>query len=320
VTGRPDDEVQPATANPTEAIDFRPSGRRPADFDAFWQAVEAELAAQPMAATLDPLPLRSTDFADGYAVQLTSLGPYRLFAYYSVPHGPGPWPAIFHAPHYGSVVQVPPYAERRRHVVLSLCARGQRLADRPFAAAFPGLLTTGIDEPTTYIYRGIVADTLRALDLLLSRPEVDRRRIAVIGNDIALLAAALRPIVAAAVVAAPLFYAAADLVPPTSAYPWEEINDYTRLDPARTPAVYRTLGYFDPLFFAPRVSAALYLPHEPAGGLHSAARLAPLAAALPQAPTRYALTGRGDTDRLAQAVWLAGQLGTTSPAIEEEGP
>src|SRR5207244_1455461 len=78
-------------------------------------------------------------------VKMTSLGDYRLFAYYSVPNGAGPFPAIYHAPGYASVVQVPPYEERRRHAGLSVCARGQRLSDRPYAAAFPGLLTDHID-------------------------------------------------------------------------------------------------------------------------------------------------------------------------------
>jgi cephalosporin-C deacetylase-like acetyl esterase len=270
-----------------------------------------ELAALPVAAEVDPLPLRSTDFADGYGVKLTSVGPYRLFAYYSVPHGDGPFPAIYHAPGYASVVQVPPYEERRRHVVLSICARGQRLSDRPYAASFPGLLTDGIEDASAYVFRGIVCDAVRGLDFLLGRPEVDPRRIAVVGNDMALLAAALRPAVAAAVMAGPLFYQAATLVPTTSAYPWEEINDYTRARPERTTAVYRALSYFDPLYHAPRVRAAVYLPHDRAGGLLTAERLAPLVSALPDGASLRELTGYGYTDRVAQETWLAEQLGTS---------
>jgi cephalosporin-C deacetylase len=289
---------------------FTPSARPPADLDAYWQAALDELEALPPAAEVDPLPLRSTDFADCYALKLTSIGPYRLFAYYSVPRGDGPFPAIYHAPAYASVVAVPPYEERRRHVVLSLCARGQRLSDRPFAASYPGLLTHGIESPASYIYRGIVCDAVRGVDFLLSRPEVDARRIAAVGNDLALLVAALRPRVAAVVMANPLFYAAADLAPATSTYPWEEINDYVRLSPDRAAAVFGTLAYFDPLHLAPRVRAAVYLPHDRPGGLFTAERLAPLVAALPDGATLYELTGYGYTDRCAQEAWLADQLGT----------
>jgi cephalosporin-C deacetylase-like acetyl esterase len=289
---------------------FTPSARTPDDLDAYWRAAMDELEALSAAAEVDPLPLRSTDFADCYAVKLTSVGPYRLYAYYSVPHGEGPFPVIYHAPAYASVVQVPPYEERRRHISLSLCARGQRLSDRPFAASYPGLLTHGIERPASYIYRGIGCDAVRGVDFLLSRPEVDARRIAVVGNDMALLAAALRPQVAAVVMAGPLFYAAADLAPATSAYPWEEINDYTRLNPDRAGEVFGTLGYFDPLHLAPRVRANVYLPHDRPGGFVTAERLAPLVAALPDGATLYELTGYGYTDRCAQEAWLAAQLGT----------
>ena len=111
-----------------------------------------------------------------YTLRLTSIGPYRIFGYYSVPTGPGAHPGLLLTPRYGSVNHVPDYTERKRYAVLQIMHRGQRLADQPFAAAYPGLLTHGIDDPTTYIYRGIVADCLRAAEFLASRPEVDPSR------------------------------------------------------------------------------------------------------------------------------------------------
>jgi hypothetical protein len=107
----------------------------------------------------------------------------------------------------------------------------------------------------------------------------------------------------------PLFYAAAEVTAATSAYPWEEINDYVRFRADQADAVRRTLAYFDPRHLAPRVRAAVYLPHDRPGGLFTADRLAPLAAALPDGPTLYQLTGYGYTDRLAQEAWLADRLG-----------
>ncbi|HBJ30336.1 MAG TPA: acetylxylan esterase, partial [Dehalococcoidia bacterium] len=55
---------------------------------------------------------------------------------------------------------------------------------------FPGLLTTGIESPETYIFRGIAADAIRGLEYVASRPEVDTSKVVTIGNDVALIAGA----------------------------------------------------------------------------------------------------------------------------------
>lgn len=55
-------------------------------------------------------------------------------------------------------------------------------------------MTEGIDDPDTYIFRSIVADWLRAVDYLLTRPEVDLSRLGAIQRgNLSLLTAALRP-------------------------------------------------------------------------------------------------------------------------------
>src|SRR5262249_53244357 len=144
---------------------------RPSDFDDYWDAVDRDLVAVPAAPELELAPRRSTDFATAYNLRLTSIGPYRIFGFFSVPKGSGPFPALLYAPRYGSVNQPPHYDDRQRYVCLSIMHRGQRLADQPFAASYPGLLTHGIDTPRGYIYRGIVADCLRGAEWLASRPE-----------------------------------------------------------------------------------------------------------------------------------------------------
>ena len=56
------------------------------------------------------------------------------------------------------------------------------------------MMTEGIDSPETSIFRGFVADWLRAIDYLLTRPEVDHSRFAAIKQEgMSLLTAALRP-------------------------------------------------------------------------------------------------------------------------------
>src|SRR5258708_6066531 len=155
---------------------------RPADFDAYWAAVDQELAGVPAAPTLERLALPSDDVSPLYGVKLTSSGPYRIFGYLSIPKGKGPFPGLLNMPGYGSVNHLPHLYDRQRYVTLILMHRGQRLADQPFAASYPGLLTLGIDDPRTYIYRGIVADCLRGAEFLQSLPSVDPRRVAINGD------------------------------------------------------------------------------------------------------------------------------------------
>ena len=278
------------------------------DRDEFWARTMAEVASRPPAPEVDPLPVRSAPFADGYGVKLTcGLGDYRLFAYYSVPKSPGPHPAIYHAPGYASVVQVPPYEERRRHAVLSLCARGQRLSDRPFAAAYPGLLTHEIEDPERYPFRGIVGDACRGVDFLRLRSEVDRGRIVVVGGDMALFVAIFRPEVRAAVVADPFFPGLLDLAGRTDAYPIEEVNDYRRGQPDQAEAVRRTLDLFDPTHLLDRVRCDVLLSCGP--GYFDRARAEALAGRIGGRVTLRERTGKGLIDRQYVEAWIAERTG-----------
>ena len=280
---------------------------RPADFDAYWDAVDRELDRYPAAPEVDILPPRSGEFSTVYAVRLTSVGPYRIFGYYSVPAGDGPFPGLLLTPRYGSVNHVPHLDDRQRYAVLVLMHRGQRLADQPFAAAYPGLLTLGIDDPAAYIYRGIVADCLRGAEFLLSRPEVDPRRVGIGGDDLALIAAARRPRFAAAQFSGLMFYRLMEARRQSEAYPVEEVNDYLRAHPDRRDAVARTLAYLEPCHHAPRVAATALLSLG-GGGLGGAEWLQPLTDALGGPVEHYMLTHDGGTDHDWLDAWLARRL------------
>src|ERR671916_1492256 len=195
---------------------------RPAGFDAYWAAVDQELRIYDAASTLEPLALPSDEFSTVYAAKITSIGPYRIFGYLSVPRGAGTFPGLLITPGYGSVNHLPHMDDRQRYVTLILMHRGQRLADQPFAASYPGLLTLGIDDPASYIYRGIVADCLRGAEFLLSRPEVDLGRVAITGDDLALITAARRPQFSAAQVSGLIFYRLLEACTRSDAYPIEE--------------------------------------------------------------------------------------------------
>lgn len=279
------------------------------DFDAYWSAVDEELGRFPAAVELELSPLRKTDYATVYHLKITSIGPYRLFGYYSVPTGNGPFPGLYLTPRYGSVNHVPHPDDRRRYAVLQLMHRGQRLADKPFAAAYPGLLTLGIADPATYIYRAIVADCLRGAEFLLSRPEVDTSRVGIRGDDLALLTAARRPGFKSAEIAGLMFYRLMDAAARTDNYPVEEINDHLRGNPGERDAVARTLSHFDPVAHAGRVQATTLLSVGDPGAIGGPEWLEPLAQALGGPVEHYPVTHEGATDHDWIDAWTAGQLG-----------
>lgn len=282
----------------------------PADFADYWDDVDRDLSRYEARPLLEPLPKHSTDFCTVYSLRLTSIEPYRIFGYYSVPIGEGPFPALYITPRYGSVNHVPDYNDRKRYVCLTLMHRGQRLADQPFAATYPGLLTLNIDDLDHYIYRAIAADCIRGAEFLLGRPEVDQKRVAVMGDDLALITAARRPRFALAEIAGLIFYRMLEAADRTSAYPLEEVNDYQRAYPKRRESIARTIAHFDPLHHAKHVTGTTMFPLGSDGSTSGRTWLAPLAQACAGRIEYYELANRGGTDHDWLDAWKAHKLGT----------
>ena len=153
-------------------------------FDEFWASVVRELDEVPLDVDIQRSSFYSEPEWDVFEVRYTGLGGYRLFAWMSVPRGQGPFPALVQMPSYGSAVDIPYTSLRREAVVLDASHRGQRRSDTPFQAHYPGLLTEGIGIPHHYIMRGVYADALRAVDVVLPRDPVDSRLIAVSGSGL----------------------------------------------------------------------------------------------------------------------------------------
>jgi cephalosporin-C deacetylase len=286
---------------------------KPADFDQYWQHTLDALARYPARPELELLSLRSTDFATLYSVRLTSLGPYRLFGYLSIPTGKGPFAAIFYAPKYQSVLEIIPQGtanlQRSAYITFALAGRGQRNSDTPYAASFPGLLTEGIESAEFYIFRGLAADSVRGLEFLLTRPELDPSRVVAVGNDLALITAALQPAATHVVATPALFYRTAELASKTQTYPLEEISDYLRAFPNKAATVRQTLAYYDLRAFAPRVRATTLLMAGAPGSLLNAQALSPLVTTLTGPVTVHESEQSSYKDGLYAERWMAEQCG-----------
>ncbi|HNX95270.1 MAG TPA: acetylxylan esterase [Holophaga sp.] len=168
-------------------------------FDAFWDRARRDLAkvAPDSQATLDPS--RSTDRRRVHSVEMTSLDGLRIRAWYTVPNGKGPFPAVLHVPGYSVAMQPDWFTGDDGLIHLGLDIRGHGRSADVIHPGFgmPGYVGFRIHDADQYIYRGAYMDCGRALEFLASRPEVDRARIAVEGmsqgGGLALAAAGLFP-------------------------------------------------------------------------------------------------------------------------------
>ncbi len=290
-------------------------------FEQYWADTLEELAGYPAKPEVELLPIRCTDFATMYSVRLTSIGPYRLFGYLSVPQGDGPFPAIYYTPKYQSVLEPIPQGSanflRSRFVVLALGGRGQRLSDSPYSAGFPGHLTEGIDDARSYILRGTAADSVRGLEYLLTRDEVDAGRVVAIGNDMALIAAGLHNGATHVICQPGLFVDTLAKASGTGDYPLEEINDYLDLYPERRDAVADTLSHFELSKFAPRVTAKTLLMAGSAGGSLDADGLSAVSGALSGDVAVYESQSSSYRDGVYQEEWLAREFGYSEAILPE---
>jgi cephalosporin-C deacetylase len=290
---------------------------RPAGFDGYWQDVLDELALYPPRVEVEAIPIRTNDSATMYGLRFTSLGSYRIFAYLSIPVGDGPFPAIYWVPGSGSVISPIPQGSasqlRSRFVAFSLAARGFRNADKPYAAAFPGLLTDGIEDPGAYRFRGIAADCVRGLEVLLSRPEVDASRVVVHGGDLALFTAALGKGATHLVCTPSTFYRALGAAKGTDS----EIADHLRQNPGSEAAVAETLSYFDPRWFAPRVTARTLVQTAPPGGFLDRDGLSSLLSAFPDQPDVYESQQSNYKDGMFVEQWVSDRFGFDAPILPE---
>jgi cephalosporin-C deacetylase len=121
-------------------------------------------------------------------------------------------------------------------------------------------MTRGVLDPSTYYYRRVFTDAVRAVEAAGAHPAVDARRVAVTGGSqgggIALAAGGLVDDLAAVLTDVPFlchFRRATTLV---DTLPYGEIAHFCKVHRDRVETVFRTLSYFDGLNFAARGRAA----------------------------------------------------------------
>lgn len=275
-----------------------------------------ELKGYPANPEIELIPLRSTKYATAFGVYVTSIGSYRLFGYLSIPKGDGPFPAIYYTATYTSVLDFLPQGTsnftRSRYVTFSLAARGQRNADKPYEAMFPGHFTNKISDSHQYIFRSVAADCLRGAQFLLGCPEVQNEKTVVVGNDLALIVASLDNRIKYVMTAPKLFVDSIQLagtVTDYAGYPaLAELNDYLRMYPDDTDKVADTLSYFDLVHHATNISAKTLIVAGSPGSVIDASVLLPLQASLSKECQLFESQDSSFRDGLYSEQWITENL------------
>jgi cephalosporin-C deacetylase-like acetyl esterase len=198
---------------------------RPADFKAFWNKAKARLAKIPLDAKEGPTQTFGPKEINDYNVTSACLPPDydpkghrcetvesrkvdfagpdggRVYGWLAKPEGKGPFPAMLVLPGAGFNARPRPLEHARHgYVALDIQVHGQEVDQKEYPQ-LPG--DNPGCEPVADYYYNVHLRCLQALNYLLSRPDVDPKRLVVVGGSqggrLSIVVAGLDPRVTAAV-------------------------------------------------------------------------------------------------------------------------
>jgi cephalosporin-C deacetylase len=256
--------------NLQECLDYRPELPDPPGLATFWEQsiTEAWERSQPVSVERVDNGLRMVDTFD---VTFSGAGGDPVRAWLHLPAARSePLACVVESLGYGSgrglaheriFWAVAGYA----HLVVDTRGQGWSSAagDTPDGGAGlpggPGLLVRGVASPSTYYYRRVFTDAVRAVATAAGLRDVDPTRVVAAGasqgGGISLALAGLVPLARGVVDDAPALAGVMADVPflchfrravdVAAEHPYREIADYLRLRPDRAEETWRTLSYFD---------------------------------------------------------------------------
>jgi cephalosporin-C deacetylase-like acetyl esterase len=279
---------------------------RPADFTSFWDKAKASLTRIPLDArnetpmmTFDRAQINAYNLSsaclpadydpDGHKVEevesckISFAGPDggRVYAWLAKPKGPGPFPAMLILPGAGFNARPRPLEHARHgYLAIDIQIHGQDV-DLPKYPPLPGYFDGFRFEPVeAYYYYNVHLRVIQAVNYLVSRADVDTRRIVAVGGSqggrLGIVIAGLDHRIAAVVsaIANSPNYPHLHWVARCNGLdkPWDKASDpklqgrvksdgmdLTGKPPVVTDADGRCLAYYDPMNFAPDIRCPLLM-------------------------------------------------------------
>lgn len=231
------------------------------DFRAFWDDGLAALAKVEPRYSLVLVSNLCTESVSLYEVRMRSFGDVVVGGHLAVPKRPGRYPAVVRFLGYGSGPSLP--ARDNPNVVRYVAStRGQGVMKAE--NVYGDWMAHRLDSRDDYYYRGAFLDTVRAVDFVCSREEVDPRHIAVEGGSqggtLSYVCAALDRRVSFCMPCNPGFGDIPNFIGLTR-WPGSVYRAYvaTNRTGVTQESLYGMLTYFDVKNFAPMVTCPVYM-------------------------------------------------------------
>lgn len=165
---------------------YQPGLTRPPDFKEFWKTALDDLAAVPLDAQMKLDEAKSNDKVEVYEVSLASLDGRRVWGWYARPKKEGKYAVRYFCPPTG-VYPLPMWVGDGggEYCTFAIAIHGfdLKLSNMRPDDPWRGYHTLGIASPKTSAWRWIYPSMVRCVDFLVSRPEVDAKRILVSGSS-----------------------------------------------------------------------------------------------------------------------------------------
>lgn len=224
-----------------------------ADIAAFWERTRGELDKVPIDAVVTPAPEQSAREYNTWGVVMRSFGDIKVRAWWSVPKDLPPGrglPCIISIPGYAGTRPIQSTLLDLGYAVLNIYPRAQGESIAEWDLAAKNKLTYKPEDKEEYYYRGCYMDLIRAVDFVLTRPEVDPSRIGAWGRSqgggLAIALAALDHRINAAV-GEEAFLSNFPLAAKVGASPYTELANYLEQHAEQRDALLANLEFFDPM-------------------------------------------------------------------------